>query len=271
MVALAILMGEVSLSQTIIEDDPELHSIDIIEHLGDTIPLNLEFIDDHGQTVKIGNYFNHDEPVILIMAYYTCPKLCNLVMNGVADAARQLKWIPGNDYTLVTVSIDPTETDLVASAKKQNYLKYLGIEGITDNAWHFLTGKGENSQALADAIGFKYFFVEERQEYAHAAAFYVLTDQGVLSRYFYGIQFEPSQLKLALLEASEGKIGGTFDRLILYCFHYDPDSKGYVLFAQNVMTVGGVLTMIILILVLGGFWLKEIAKRRVSKINMSEN
>lgn len=152
MVALAILMGDVSRSQTIIEDDPELRSIDIIEHLGDTIPLNLEFVDDHGQPVKIGNYFNHDKPVILIMAYYTCPKLCNLVMNGVADAARQLKWIPGKDYTLVTVSIDPTETDLVASAKKQNYLKYLGIEGITDNAWHFLTGKGDNSKALADAV-----------------------------------------------------------------------------------------------------------------------
>lgn len=262
-----ILTAGDSRTQTVVANDSDLDRIDIEEHLGDRIPLDLTFTDETGQEIKLGQYFKPDRPVILIMAYYTCPKLCNLVMNGTADAVRELDWMPGDKFTMVTVSIDPTETNLVASAKKKNYLQYIGKDGITDNAWHFLTGEGSQSRALADAIGFDYFYDESRDEYAHPAAIYVLTGDGVISRYLYSIQFDPKQLRLALLEASEGKIGNSIDRIILYCFHYDPDAKGYVLFARNVMTLGGAVTLVLLVLVIGGLWFKEKAKRHVSNNN----
>ncbi len=254
-------------AQAVKENDADLDRIDIVEHLGDTIPLDLHFTDENGRPVTLGKYFERDKPVVLILAYYTCPRLCNLVLNGTADAVKQMDWIPGKKFNMVTVSIDPTETDLIAKAKRDNYLQYIGKEGITEKSWHFLTGEGDQSRALADAIGFKYFFDEKRGEYAHTAAIYVITDEGVIARYLYGIKFDPSQLKLALLEASEGKIGNTVDRVILYCFHYDPESKGYVLFARNVMTLGGVVTLLGLSIVLGGLWFKEKIKRRVSKNN----
>jgi len=265
-----LLPAAYSPAQTVRENDADLDRIDIVEHLGDTIPLDLHFTDEYGQPVTLGKYFEPDKPVILILAYYTCPRLCNLVLNGTADAVKQMEWIPGKKFNMVTVSIDPTETDLVAKAKKDNYLKYIDKKGMTENAWHFLTGEASQSKALADAIGFKYFFDEKRGEYAHTAAIYIITGDGVISRYFYGIKFDASQVKLGLLEASEGKIGSTVDRVILYCFHYDPESKGYVLFARNVMMLGGAVTLLALILVVGGLWFKEKIKHRVSKNNKSD-
>jgi len=208
----------------------------------------------------LGEYFSDDDPVMLIMAYYECPMLCNLVMNGVIQGAREVSLIPGEDYKILTVSIDPTETTELAVAKKQNYVNSFDREGA-GKGWTFFTATEDQSVKLADAIGFKYYYDEDLQQYAHSAVVTVLTGEGVISRYLYGIEFNPRDLKLALLEASEGKVGNTLDRILLYCYRYDPDAGSYTILATNIMKLGGVVTLIFLIILIGGLWWREIRRK----------
>lgn len=249
-------------AQVIRDSVPELQKIDIIEHLGQTIPLDLTFVNDAGDTVKLGEYFHQGKPVIVTLAYYNCPMLCTMVLNGLSDGIRGLSLTPEKDFTVLTVSINPTETATLASAKRTRYMENLGEKGKNDG-WRFFVGEESQSRALANAIGFQYYYDEERKEYAHAAGAFVITEDGVISRYLYGLEFKERDLKLALLEASEGKIGSTLDRLILYCFHYDPAAKGYVMMAGNVMKLGGLLTLIIVTIFLSIFWARERAHRTV--------
>ncbi len=260
-VLLKFLLSQSSYAQVIMDKPPaELQAIDVQEHLGDIIPMDLSFTDESGKSVRLSEYFKKGRPVILTMAYYKCPMLCTLVLNAAGQVAKEMPWKPGNEYQMVTVSIDPTETPELARVKKENYIKFIGKPAIEDG-WHFLTGKEENSKKLADALGFKYYYVEERKEYAHPAVAFILTDEGKIARYHYGIQFKERDVRLSLIEASEGKIGDSIDRLILYCFHYDPAAKGYVLMATNVMKLGGLMTVVLL----GGFlmimWRREIHKK----------
>ncbi len=249
-------------AQVIRDSVPELQKIDIVEHLGQTIPLELTFVNDAGDTVILGDYFHKGKPVIVTLAYYNCPMLCTMVLNGLSDGIRGLSLTPEKDFTVLTVSINPTETATLASAKRTRYMENLGEKGKNDG-WRFFVGEESQSRALANAIGFQYYYDEERKEYAHAAGAFVITEDGVISRYLYGLEFKERDLKLALLEASEGKIGSTLDRLILYCFHYDPAAKGYVMMAGNVMKLGGLLTLIIVTIFLSIFWARERAHRTV--------
>jgi len=244
----------------VVERTPEeLERINVIEHSGEEIPLNFEFIDDNGDTVLFEQYFNQGKPVVLILGYYTCPMLCNLVMNGVGDALRQLAYQLGRDFQMVSVSIDPSETDLLAKAKKKNYIKDIGKPGL-EKGWAMLVGKESQSQGLSDAVGFKYFYDEKRQEYAHPAVLIIFTEDGRISRYLYGIEFKENDLRMALLEASEGTIGSTLDKIILYCYHYDPEAGSYVPFAGNMMKLGGAVTLGLMIFMMTVLWLKD--KRR---------
>lgn len=243
-------------AQVVRDSVVELMGIDIIEHLGDSLPLNLSFVDDKGNQVTLSDYFKGDKPVLLTLGYYECPMLCNLVFNGVSEGIKELGWVPGEKYEVVSISIDPLETFELAAAKKANYIKNLEMPEAAAG-WHFLVTGSENAKTLADAIGFEYYYVEDRDEYAHAAAAYLISPEGVISRYLYGIQYTGTNLKLGLLEASEGKIGSTLDRILLYCYRYDPDAKGYVLFAQNAMRVGGVATIFLIALLVGSLYLKE--------------
>jgi protein SCO1 len=248
-----------SFAQQVRDDISELKRINVREHLGDHIPLNTTFTDDSGRAVALGDYFNKGKPVILILAYYTCPMLCNLVMNGLSDGLKQLELLPGKDFQIVTISIDPRDPVSLAAAKRKNYLASYGKEGI-DAGWRFLVGSEDQIAILADSVGFEYYYDKEKEQYAHPAVVMVLTPDGRMSRYLYGISFRRNDLKLALVEASEGKIGTVFDKFLLYCYHYDPDSKGYVLFAANLMKVGGAVTLLLAAIILAIFWLKE--KRR---------
>ncbi|MCX6829040.1 MAG: SCO family protein [candidate division Zixibacteria bacterium] len=248
-----------SLAQQVRNDIPELKRINVREHLGDHIPLYTTFTDDSGRTVTLGDYFNQGKPVILILAYYTCPMLCNLVMNGLSDGLKQLELLPGRDFQIVTISIDPRDPVSLAAAKRKNYLASYGKEGI-DAGWRFLVGSQDQIAILADSVGFEYYYDKETEQYAHPAVVMVLTPDGRMSRYLYGITFRKNDLKLALVEASQGKIGTVFDKFLLYCYHYDPDSKGYVLFAANLMKLGGAVTLLLAAVILTVFWLKE--KRR---------
>jgi protein SCO1 len=254
-----------SWGQAVQQNPPELKGVNIEEHLGQKIPLNLAFTNDEGKKVELGQYFNQGKPVILVFAYYSCPNLCTMVLNGVAYAMADLSWIPGKEYQVLTVNIDPSETPEIADSKKKTLLPLTGKAGI-ESGWRFFVGEESQIKPLTDAIGFHYYYDEKQKEYAHPTAIYVLTSDGTISRYLYGIQFRKQDFRLALLEASEGKIGNTIDKIILYCYHYDPSSKGYVLFAANFMKIGGLLTLLILAVFLGGLWTRE-RKRKSNKIN----
>ena len=243
--------------QAIQPNPPELQGVEVEEHLGGYIPLYLKFTDSDSQTVSLDSYFHKDKPVIIVLAYYTCPMLCTMVLNGLGDGVRDLKLIPGKDYEILTISIDSSETPLLAEAKRTNYVNFVGRPDIA-SGWHFFVGKQNAIDSLAKSLGFHYYYDKEQKQFAHPAVVFVLSPSGEITRYLYGLEFKPNDLRLALLEAARGKIGTTIDKIILYCYHYDPDSKGYVLFASRLMQIGGAITVIILILFLGIFWRREL-------------
>ncbi|ANM30113.1 hypothetical protein ABI59_11820 [Acidobacteria bacterium Mor1] len=246
----------------LLQDQPaDLEGVDVVEHLGDTLPLDLQFKNERGRTIRLGDYFGKERPVILVLAYYECPMLCSLVLNGMAKGLKGLDWVPGEKFEIVTVSIDPREGPDLARFKKQEYLRELKLPGA-ENGWHFLTGQEADVRALADAVGFKYRYVEARDEYAHPAVLTLSTPGGVVSRYLYGIKFEPRDLRLGLVEASEGKVGSTLDRFLLYCYHYDATAGRYAPVAKNIMRVGGALTVAVLGVALLVFWARELRRKR---------
>ena len=249
-------------SQITMDNVPELQKIDVIEHLGESIPLNLEFTNDKGRSVSLEDYFHQGKPVLLTLAYYRCPMLCGLVLNGLTKGVSELDYLPGQQFQMLTISINPEESYTLAAAKKKTHLEALN-KPVKKSSWVFMTDSTGNAKKLADALGFKYYYVEERDEYAHPAVSFILTEDGIISRYLYGIEYKESDLRLSLLEASQGEIGTTLDRIILYCFHYDPDAGGYVIFAGNLMRIGGVITVLIIGTVLVILWRKEFIKRRI--------
>ena len=257
----AVMVAGSGVGQVLLDSMPETKGVGITEHLGAKVPTDLQFTDDLGKTVTLGDYFRDGKPVVLNLVYYQCPMLCNLVLNGVTTSAKQVDWMPGEEYRLVTISINPRETYDLAAAKKASYLHELDRPG-SENGWSFLVGDSTQSKALADALGWGYYDAKESQEYVHTAAPVVLPPSGTGSRDLYGIAEEPRDLRRALLEASEGKMGSTLDRLILYCFHYDPEARGYVLFAQNVMKLGGGVAAVLLGVLLLTLWRRERVSRR---------
>lgn len=240
---------------------PALDKVGVEEHLDARLPLELEFVDEAGRTVRLADYFDGARPVILTLNYYRCPMLCGLQLNGVVAGLEEMDWTPGVEFEMVTVSIDPLETPELAQAKKENYLKRYQRPAAA-RGWHFLTGRQDNIERLAETVGFGYTYDVASGQYAHAAAIFVITPDGRIARYLYGIEYPPKSLKLALMEASEGKIGSAFDQLIMYCFHYDPASRRYAPVAMNIMRVGGGATALLLGLTLGTWWLRESRRRR---------
>jgi protein SCO1 len=239
-----LILGAGFLSAQVQRNPQELEGVGVTEKLGASIDLDLTFIADNGQRVSLRSYFEgKNRPVLLNMVYYTCPMLCNLVLNGQTAALRELSWTPGNEFEIITVSIDPTETFDLARKKK---VVYLSSYERPAPGWHFLVDHQGNAQRLADQVGFNYKYDEFTKQYAHAAALMVLTPDGRVSRYVYGIKPRALDLRLALTEASEFKFFQTLDRLLLYCFHYDPDAKSYVPFAINLMKLAGGVTVLIM-------------------------
>ncbi len=266
---IAVLLFFVSLivakvhAQVVLENPSQLKGIDVEEHLGESLPKALEFTDEHGKTVKLGDYFDGKRPVLLTLAYYRCPMLCGLMLNGVCNSAKALDLVPAKDYRILTVSIDPRETAELAMAKKTRYIEQFAKPEI-EEGWSFLVGSGENSKALADAVGFKYFYDAKRDEYAHPAVSYLISPDGKIVRYLYGMDYKRFDLKMGLIEASQGKVGTTIDRIILSCFHYDPKEGSYVLFAQNLMRLGGFLIVVVLASVVWWLFAQE-RKKHVLK------
>lgn len=232
----------------------ELEGVGVEEKLGQAVDLNLTFIAENGYPVALREFFHKDRPVILNLVYYSCPMLCNLVLNGQTAALRELPGTPGREFEVVTISIDPTETFDLAQRKRAAYLESYGR---STTGWHFLVDRDGNAKKLAEQAGFHYRLDEKTGQYAHAAAIMVLTPEGKLSRYLYGIKFSPRNLRLALAEAAGSKFTFSTDRVLLYCFHYDPQARGYVLFATNIMRAGAALTVLIIGVVLLRLWRRE--------------
>ncbi len=235
----------------------QLENSSVVEHLGAPVDLNLTFVAEDGRVVRLGDYFKKGRPVLLDLVYYSCPMLCNLVLNAQTSAMREISWTPGKEYEVVTISIDPSETHDLAREKKAAYLA--SYERQTAG-WHFLTDHNGNVKRLAGQVGFGYTYDQASGQYAHQAAIMMLTPEGRVSRYLYGINFQPRDLRLALAEASKGKFTVSLDRLLLFCYHYDPAARSYVPFATNIMKAGGVLVVLALGLFLWRMWRRERAR-----------
>ena len=220
-----------------------LKKVDIEQRLDSQIPLGLRFRDEAGREVALGDYFKNGKPVVLTLVYYECPMLCNQVLNGLTGTLQAMSFTAGREFDVVTVSFDARETPELAARKKETYLRRYGREGAAAG-WHFLTGEKASIDRLAEAVGFRYVWDERSQQFAHASAIMVATPEGKLSHYFYGIDYDPRALRLALVEASAGKIGSPVDKLILYCYHYDPTVGGYAPVVMNIVRLAGVATVL---------------------------
>ena len=229
-------------------DAGNLKDIGIDQHLDQQIPLDLQFKDEDGNTVQLGKYFKKGRPVILTLVYYQCPMLCSEVLSSLNSAMQVMKFTAGNEYEVVTVSIDPRDTPEVAKAKKASYLKEYNRPGAEDG-WHFLTGQPDNIAKLAQTVGWKYRWEPKMNQFVHAAGIMLVTPQGKLAQYYYGIEYAPKDLRLGLIEASQDKIGNLVDAVLLYCYHYDPHTGKYGAVVSNMLRIGGAAT----ILLLGGF------------------
>jgi protein SCO1 len=255
-----------SVSAQLNQSKPQiLEDIGVDEKLGDNIPLDLKFANSEGDSVRLGDLFESGKPVLLNPLYYECPTLCSLVLDAVYKVVDQLVWSPGDDYTIISFSIDPEEGPELAAQNKRSYLESLDRPN-SDEGWHFLTGNQQNIEALTESIGFKYKYDEQTGEYLHLASIMLLSPEGKITRYLYGATFRELDLRNALHEAADGKIGSAIDQVVLYCFTYDPSSQSYVPVAMNIMKLGGLATVIILGIFLGIFWRRERRSTQSSKI-----
>jgi protein SCO1/2 len=268
---LACVLGSASLGAAPVPPDKipdrqdavpkQLEGVGVDEHLERVLPLDLEFVDEAGRRVRLRDHFDSKIPVILTLNYSDCPMLCSLELNGLVASMKQLDWTLGKEFRVVTVSLDPSETPEKAARTKRRYLGQYDRPG-TDAGWSFLVGTEANVRQLADAVGFRYRFVPDKKEYYHAAALALITPDGRIGRYLYGVEFHPRTLRLGLTETGEGKIGSAMDQLILFCSMYDSKEGNYALVASRVMSLGGALAGLALAIFLGFLWAAELKKRR---------
>jgi protein SCO1/2 len=221
----------------------ELQDVGIIDKRGAQVPLDVPFVDSNGRKLTLGQLLDGSRPTLLTLNYSNCPMLCSLQLNGLFDALGDMPWNMGDEFRMITVSIDPAELPQRAELTKQKYLKRYGRAGAAAG-WRCLTGTEENIRKVANSVGFHYRFVPERNEYSHAAATMVLTPDGQVSRYMYGVVYDPQTVRLSLVEAGKGKVGSPLDQVILMCFHYDEAKGRYGPAANTVMRFGGVLTIL---------------------------
>lgn len=227
---------------------PQLRDVTFKQRLNEMLPLDAPFKDEHGQDVTLGDYFKTGKPVILAFVYYQCPMLCTQVMNGLSSALKVMPFTAGQDFEVVLVSFDARDTPAAAAEKERAHLEYWSRQADAPS-WHLLTGDEATIRRVTSAAGFTYQWDERTGQFAHVSGVLVATPEGRLSRYFYGVEYSPKELRLALVESGEGKIGSAIDELLLYCFHYDPETGRYGLLVMNLVRLGGVLTM----LFIGGF------------------
>ena len=220
---------------------PKIEDVTFLQRLGERLPLDARFTDENGREVALGEYFG-SKPVVLAFVYYQCPLLCPLVLNGISSALKVVPFTPGEEFDVVLISFDARDTSQSANAKKRAHLLHWAATDTADG-WHFLTGSEENIRRVTSAAGFTYQWDEETQQFAHVSGVLVTTPDGRVARYFYGVEYSPKDLRLALVDSGEGRLGTLVDELLLYCFHYDPTVARYGAVFMNILRLGGVLTV----------------------------
>jgi protein SCO1 len=234
-----------------------LEGVGIDQKLDEQIPLDLVFKDEAGRNVPFSNFFSKGKPVVLALVYYRCPMLCTQILTGLESTLKAVTFNPGKDFEVVAVSFDPKDTPELAAAKKQTYLRRYARPN-TANGWHFLTGDEKNIKALTDAVGYHYKYDPKTDQFAHASGIMVLTPDGRVSRYFYGVEYAPRDVRLGLVEASQNKIGSPADAILLFCFHYDPSTGKYGAIAINILRGSAALFALV-----GGMFLLIVIRRDV--------
>jgi protein SCO1/2 len=243
-----------------------LQNVGMIQKMNENVPLDLAFRDEAGNSVRLGDYFG-SKPVVLSLVYYNCPSMCTEVLNGELRALQGISLDLGKDYEAVTVSFDPKDRPAEAAVKKRTYTGLYGHRG-SPSAWHFLTGEQRAIDALTEAVGFKYAYDASSAQFAHATAIVILTPDGRISRYFYGVQYPSRDVRLGLVEASQGRIGSATDAALLFCYHYDAVTGKYGLVIMNVIRAAGVLTLALLGIF---FWfMSRHEKKRVAAADVME-
>ena len=234
-----------------------LEGVGIDQKLDEQVPLDLVFKDEAGREVPLSNFFSKGKPVVLALVYYRCPMLCTQILTGLESTLKAVTFNPGKDFEVVAVSFDPKDTPELAAAKKQTYLRRYARPN-TANGWHFLTGDEKNIKSLTDAVGYHYKYDPKTDQFAHASGIMVLTPDGRVSRYFYGVEYAPRDVRLGLVEASQNKIGSPADAILLFCFHYDPSTGKYGAIAMNILRGSAALFALI-----GGLFLLIVIRRDV--------
>jgi len=256
-VALAVLaLAPAGVSGEALEATSPAREVGFDQKLGAQIPLSLEFRDDAGRTVRLGDYFGQ-KAVVIQLVYYECPMICGLAIEGLAKSLKAVGLEPGSDFTIVTVSFNPRETPEQALQRKEEALRVYGDAGL-GKSWHFLVGRKEEILSLTSTVGFRYAWDEEQQQFAHATGIVIATPDGRVARYFFGVEHTPRDMKFGLIEASGGEIGSFTDQLLLLCYHYNPTTGRYGMIAMTSIRVGGAITVV----VLGGFVLLMLLRER---------
>jgi protein SCO1/2 len=222
----------------------QLEDVGFDQRLGESVPLDLVFTDETGHEAELGSWFG-ERPVILALVYYDCPMLCPMILNGLTTALRPIPFDAGEEFDVVVVSFDARETPEMAAKSKATFVERYGRPG-TESGWHFLTGSEESIAALTETVGFRFSYMEEADQFAHSAGIVALTPEGQVARYFFGVEYPPKSLRLGLVEAADHKIGSVVDQVLLYCFHYDPQTGTYTAVAMNIMRLGALVTVALL-------------------------
>ncbi len=239
----SIVAVSILVAQQAAADIPKvLQGVGFDQRLNEQIPLELSFVDETGRPVRLADYF-HKRPVILVLAYYQCPRLCTLVLNGLVQGMLEMPFTAGKEFEVITVSFDPRETYELAASKKGSYLQRYGRPGA-EAGWHFLTGSETEIRKLTDAVGFRYRFDPAQNQFIHASGIMILTPEGRISHYLYDVRYSGRDLRLGLVEASQHRIGSPVDEILLYCFHYDSTIGKYSASVMTFVRIGGVLTML---------------------------
>jgi protein SCO1/2 len=243
---------------------PEQEGVTIEQNLGDMLPLDLTFTDSAGQVVALGDYFKAGKPVVLQLGYYRCPMLCDLVMRGMVDASKKLSWLPGEEYEIITLSIDPAESSDLARQTKGTMIELMGRPEAAEG-WHFLVGDQENITQLSQTVGISFKWIPKWQQWSHPAAIVVISPEGEISRYLFGTNYVPQTLRLSMVEAAEGKVGSFLDHALVYCLRFDPSTGQYTYAVMNIMRAGGTLTIIVIVAIIITLLVRESRRRKAAE------
>jgi protein SCO1/2 len=260
-VVAALLVAAAAPSARALEKLPD--TIGVVEKLGETVPRDIAFTDENGKHVTLGDYLADGKPVIIAPVYYKCAMLCSLTLNGIVGALRQQSWKLGQEYRVITVSFDPAEKPKLAAEKQRGYLALLGLHPEEHgHDWPFLTGDKENIAKLTDALGFKFRWDDVNKAWDHTAAIMTLSPDGKITRYLYGVQYPPNDVRLALFEAADGKVGTTLERALLRCYAYDTSTKSYRVFAVTFVRIGALSVLGMLVILLTLLWRRDLRRTR---------